>query len=169
MMLTFTKAQTADHVQLTDISIRSKRYWNYPERYYVQWKEELTITEEYIHSHLVYTARTAGMIVGYYSIVQVEEEGWLGKMFMHRGYWLDHICIRPEFIGQGYGTKLMDHAKTICRMRGIEKLYMYSDPHCQGFYEKQGAVFLCKADSSIRGRQVPLYELPIDGPEEGLQ
>lgn len=161
MTITFVKAQTADHMQLTDISFRAKRYWNYPERFYEIWRNELTITEEYINKHLVYTARTAGMVVGFYSIVKVEQDCWFGKVFVPQGYWLDHIFVRPEFIGQGFGTKLINHAKTICRQKGIPRLYLFSDPHCQGFYEKQGAVFLRKSKSSIEGRLVPLYELVV--------
>lgn len=161
MTISFVKAHAADHTQLTDISFRAKRYWNYPDRYLELWRDELTITEEYINKHLVYVARTEGTVLGYYSIVQAEEDIQAGRALMNKGHWLEHLFIRPEFIGQGIGTKLIDHARTICRMNGISRLYIFSDPHCEGFYKKLGAAFLGKTESSIAGRLVPLYELVI--------
>lgn len=161
MTISFEKAHAADHMQLTDISFRAKRYWNYPARYLELWRDELTITEDYINKHLVYTARTEGMVLGYYSIVQAKEDILAGKVLMNRGHWLEHLFIRPEFIGQGIGTKLIDHARAVCRMNGIARLYIFSDPHCEDFYKKLGATFLKKTESSIAGRLVPLYELVI--------
>jgi maltose O-acetyltransferase len=161
MTITFVKAHAADHTQLTDISFRSKRYWNYPERFYELWRKELTITQEYINKHLVYTARTDGMVLGYYSIVEVPEDHWSGKVFVRKGFWLDHTFVRPEFIGQGIGTRLIEHVKDVCRDKGISRLYIFTDPHCEGFYQKVGATFVQQVESSIEGRFIPLYELVI--------
>jgi GNAT superfamily N-acetyltransferase len=162
MTITFEKAHTADHMQLTDLTFRSKRYCNYPDRYYDIWRDELTITEDYLSKNLVYTARTGGMILGYYAIVKADEDYWAGRVFIHKGYWLEHNYIRPEYIGQGIGTKLMEHALEQCRKLGIPRLYFFADPHAESFYRKFGARFIAKADSSIEGRLLPLYELSVD-------
>jgi predicted GNAT family acetyltransferase len=83
-------------------------------------------------------------------------------VFIHKGYWLEHNYIRPEYIGQGIGTKLMEHALEQCRKLGIPRLYFFADPHAESFYRKFGARFIAKADSSIEGRLLPLYELAVD-------
>src|SRR5690242_4515180 len=80
---------------LTDISFSSKRYWNYPEEYFDVWKDELTITPAYINRNLVCVAEVNGQIVGYLSIVEVENDFWAGTVFVKKGYWLEHIFIRP--------------------------------------------------------------------------
>ncbi len=42
------QAIPTDSKILTDISFAAKNYWNYPQEYFEIWKEELTITDEYI-------------------------------------------------------------------------------------------------------------------------
>jgi maltose O-acetyltransferase len=48
MEIIIRKARPEECVTLTDISFAAKHFWNYPEKYFETWKEELTITKEYI-------------------------------------------------------------------------------------------------------------------------
>lgn len=161
MEISIRRAKPNDCSILTDISLKAKRYWNYPEEYYEIWKDELTIREEYIKNNTVYVAEHGERIVGYYSIIQVEEDFWAGKVFVMKGYWLEHIFILPEYIGKGIGSRLIEHAKSVCCDMGCKSLFIFSDPHARGFYERIGAKFIRESPSSIEGRIIPVFEMDI--------
>jgi maltose O-acetyltransferase len=147
---------------LTEISFAAKRYWNYPEQYFEVWKSELTITEKYILKNTVYVAEIDEKVVGYFSIVNVPEEFWSGEVFVNSGHWLEHIFIHPDYIGKSIGSTLIDFAKQLCIKNGIEKLYIFSDPNANGFYEKIGAEYIKESPSSIPGRKVSLFMLNVN-------
>lgn len=152
------KAETTDAKVLTEISFSAKRYWNYPEDFYEKWKDELTITENYIKYNIVFTAHVNNDIVGFYSIVKNPQDQSFGKVFMKAGYWMDHIFIRPEYIKQGIGSKLIDHLKRFCKDNEIYNLTIFVDPNAKGFYEKIGATFKYMSESNIENRQIPVFE-----------
>lgn len=146
---------------LTELSFAAKRYWKYPEAYFDIWKPELTITSNYIKDNYVYVAEVAGQIVGYFSIVEVQEDFLVGEVLLGKGFWLEHIFVLPEFIGRGIGTQLIDAAKTICAKENIRCLSILSDPYATGFYSKVGANYRDEVPSNIKGRTVSLFELKI--------
>ncbi len=156
--LVIRKADSADSPILTEISFSAKRYWNYPEEYYSIWKDELTITEDYIKYNTVFKALVNNQIVGFYSIVKNPRDQSFGKVFMKAGYWMDHIFIRPEYINRGIGSKLIEHLKGYCKDNGIVKLTIFVDPNAIGFYEKVGASFKYMSESNIENRQIPVFE-----------
>ena len=43
------KARDSDCARLTEISFAANKTWNYPGKYYDVWKDELTITKDYIN------------------------------------------------------------------------------------------------------------------------
>jgi GNAT superfamily N-acetyltransferase len=159
--LIIRKAQHTESEALTDISFASKGVWNYPEEYMDIWKNELTITPAYINQNLVFVAEADTTLVGYFSIVEIQEEFWAGKVFVKKGFWLEHIFIKPEFIGKRIGAELIAFLKELCKKTEIERLYIFSDPNAKGFYDKVGAKYIEESPSSIDGRNVSLYELAI--------
>lgn len=159
MDLHIKKARRDEHPVLTEISFAAKKYWNYPPEYFEIWKEELTISEDYIEKNSVFTADIDGRIAGYYSVTYNPEDFYAGEVFVAKGYWLEHIFLRPEFIGKGIGRRLISHCKKEASGRGIKKLFIFSDPYSRGFYEKIGARFLHESPSSIKGRLIPVFEL----------
>ncbi len=159
--LIIRKAQVTESEALTCLSFSSKRYWNFPEEYIDIWKDELTITPAYIQGNLVYVAEVDAILVGYFSIVEIQEDFWAGQVFVQRGFWLEHIFIKPEFIGKRVGTELLSFAKDLCKKKEIECLYIFSDPNAKGFYDKMGARYIKESPSSIDGRTVSLYELKV--------
>lgn len=140
MEVIIRKASPEESETITEISFASKRFWNYPEEYFEIWKDELTITSEYIRYNIVNVAELNRQILGYYSIVKNEKDFWAGKVFVMEGYWLEHIFIKPEFIGKGIGSQLILHAQKTCKDLGVEKVYIFSDPNSKGFYHKIGAI-----------------------------
>ena len=164
MTISIRQAIISDAKELTRISFASKRYWNYSEEYFEIWKDELTISEEYIGKHLVYMAEDEETPIGYYSIVHIQQDYWTGQTLVMKGYWLEHMFIVPERIGQGIGSLLMNHIKKICQSLDCDKLFIFADPNARGFYDKMGAIYLKETPSSIPGRTVSVYALPIQQP-----
>lgn len=56
MKITIRQAKDIESDILTAISFAAKRYWDYPEKYFTIWKEELTITSNYINDNIVFIA-----------------------------------------------------------------------------------------------------------------
>lgn len=154
-------AAALDAETLTAIAFASKRYWNYPESYFSVWKDELTITTEYIEKNRVFIAEQEQRPVAFYSVVEVSQDLQLGEVFVPKGHWLDHMFVLPEFIGRGLGRRLMQHAVSLCREIDVEKLFIFSDPYARGFYDRMGALYIKEVSSSIAGRTVSLFTVSI--------
>jgi len=153
------KAGETENKILTEIAFEAKRHWNYPEEYYQTWQDELTVSKEYISENKVFTVYYHDQIVGFYSIVENKKDFYSGNVFVEKGFWLEHIFIKPAFHNQGIGRILLDHAKQVSRKLGISGLLIFVDPNAKGFYDKTGAMFLYNSQSSIPDREIPVYIL----------
>lgn len=156
-----TESNIADYDILTKIAFSAKRHWNYPAEYYEIWKDELTITDEYLKQNIVFKAMLGDSILGFYSIVENKDDFYSGEILVQKGFWLDHIFIKPDYHGFGIGKQMINHAKNISDKIGIQNLLIFVDPFAKGFYEKIGAKFLYDSKSSIPDRLIPVYELKI--------
>lgn len=67
-------AKSTEHQVLTEISFASKGQWGYPKDYFDIWRDELTITPEYIEENSVYIIENNGVVIGYYSIVELKKD-----------------------------------------------------------------------------------------------
>lgn len=126
--LTLERAH-ADHAEtLTRIAIESKRHWGYPETWIQIWIPQLTISPEYILENETWLASINEEPAGFFALR--EEKG---------SWWLDHLWVRPDAMGQGVGATLFRHAMRRARACGASTLWIESDPNAQGFYERMGA------------------------------
>lgn len=148
-----------DSLILTEIAFSAKRTWDYPESYFEIWKDELTIKEEYIRNNIVLKAIVNEDIAGFISVVEVPEDFTSGKVFVGKGFWVEHIFIRPEYQQKGIGSKLLEKTCSLCIEKGIEILKIFVDPYAEGFYKKEGAEFIYESPSSIEGRNIPVYQI----------
>lgn len=156
-----SKAQNSDAEVLTDISFAAKKHWNYPDSYYDLWRDELTITKDYIQQNIVFKALYLDAVIGFYSITENKDDFYSGDTFVKKGFWLEHMFIKPEYHKLGVGVKLMNHAKQVSTDLGIRDLLIFVDPYAKGFYDKVGAAYLYDSKSSIPGRMIPVYGLKI--------
>ena len=106
----------------------SKRYWGYPESSIREWENELTITKEFIQANQVFEIVKSKKTVGFYALDDKDE-----------GMSIEHFWILPEYIGNGLGTKLFQHAVKIAGSMNAKWLEIVSDPNAEGFYSKMGA------------------------------
>jgi GNAT superfamily N-acetyltransferase len=155
------KAQESDSDILTEISFAAKRHWNYPDEYFDTWRNELTITKDYITQNIVIKALYQSFALGFFSIVENKSDFYSEETFVSKGFWLEHLFIKPEYHKLGIGRLLTDHAKQISKKLGISDLLIFVDPYAKGFYEKIGADYLYGSKSSIPGRLIPVYNLKI--------
>ncbi len=151
MKLEIRKVKPEEAATLTDIAFTAKRYWGYPESWIEAWREELTITSDYIQSNIVFAAEENDRLIGFYAMVTLP-----GKTE------LDHLWVLPEAIGKGIGRQLLEHAIGQVMVAGGNKLEIVSDPNAEGFYLKAGAKRIGEVISEIEGRQRKLPRLKIE-------
>ena len=142
---------------LTEISFDAKRYWNYPQEYYDIWKDELTITKNYIESNEVFLFEENNIIKAYYSLIHLEKDLSISGIVLQRGWWLEHMFLRQYFIKKGIGSQLFDHMIGFLENKAISKINILVDPKAAGFYKRMGCDFIEEYPSSIEGRTTPYY------------
>jgi len=160
--LVICNATETDANELTTISFAAKRHWNYPEHYYELWKNELTITSEYIQNNKVFKAIYSNTSVGYYSLVKNDKDFYAGDVLVKQGFYLEHIFILPMYHKRGIGREMIGHMKQYVLNMSINSVLVFADPYSRGFYDKTGAVFLYDSKSSIPGRMIPVYQYVIE-------
>lgn len=143
------KAAIEDHEILSDIAFKGKSYWNYEAQLLESWRENLTITKEYILENKVYKVVDDTKIIGFYSLVRIDEA--TAK--------LDFLFMYPEFIGQGIGKLLLENCFEIVKTKNVKRLILDADPNAENFYAHFGFVTYGKLESSIKNRFLPQMEL----------
>ncbi len=136
---------------LTEIAHAAKRHWGYPENWIEHWKNDLTITPEFISKNEVYVAVAGEEIVGCCAIVCVDS---LAE--------LEHMWIKPEHIGTGVGRALFLHLKKRAVYLGLPALEISSDPNAEGFYQRMGAKRIGDVRSEIKGEPRVLPRMTVD-------
>ncbi len=152
------RANIIENKFLTEMSFDSKRYWNYPEKYFNIWDTELTITSDYISTNDVYVYEENDCIIGYYSIVDLKRDLIVSDIVIEAGTWLEHMFISPQSIRNGIGTKLFLDCIELCYSKSIVTLKILADPNSRGFYERMGCKFIKDYPSTIEGRTTPYLE-----------
>ena len=150
-MLTIENAQLTDAKFLTELTLRSKDYWNYGSDLMEEWRESLTVTSSYIASNKVIVLKQRGTIIGYYSVVHLAEAE----------VELDNLFIDPIYIGNGHGDRLMKHFLDQQREKGTVRITLYSDPNAEAFYTKYGFKVIGRVESSQPGRFLPTMERTV--------
>ncbi|MGH2760415.1 MAG: GNAT family N-acetyltransferase [Actinomycetota bacterium] len=136
---------------MTAIAHGAKRYWGHDESLISLWRDDLTVTAEFIGSHPVLCAEDEGEIVGFYVLSGADET-----------FELEHMWVHPDNIGRGTGAALFRHAVDTVRELGGSTLRIVSDPNAAGFYLAMGARRVGDAPSRPEGRMLPLLELVIN-------
>jgi GNAT superfamily N-acetyltransferase len=149
------RAATEDAVALSRIAFAAKAHWGYPERWMERWRDDLTITPEFIRQNEVQVATVEGEQAGFYALVG---EG--------RRIELEHLWVTPEHIGTGIGRALFEHAVRTAASIGAEVLGIEADPNAEGFYRRMGARRVGEIVYEIDGRErvLPLLAMYVQAP-----
>ena len=153
MVTTIRRAEPEEAACLTEIAFAAKRHWGYPESWIEVWREDLTVTPDFIQWNEVFVANENGRLTGFYALVTSE-----GKTE------LDHLWVLPEQIGKGVGRQLLQHALDRVAAVGGTVIEIVSDPNAEGFYLKAGAVKIGEVISEIEGKTRILPRLLLQIP-----
>lgn len=141
------KSTSELHVELTEISFVSKKYWNYSDEWMEIWKDDLTITENFITNNYVYHLENdVNEIVGFYAFVKFDN-------YIE----LDSLFVSPEYIGKGFGNLLM--TDFLSKVREIDFNYkkLKAEPFAEIFYKKYGFETVeLQLSSKIENRYLPI-------------
>lgn len=154
------KANENMHKKLTEISLLSKKIWNYSDEEMEIFKNELTITKDYIRKNPTYCLINNNEIMGYYSMVIECDDRYAGEIFIEKGLWIEHMFINPKHIGNGYGSLLFKNIEEIYKI-SFKEVKVFSDPNAVGFYKKLGFKILRMSKSSIKGREIPVLKYKL--------
>jgi GNAT superfamily N-acetyltransferase len=151
-MILIRRASPEDAEQLTQITLASKRHWNYPEEWIQRWLPELTFLPEYVAEHEMWLFVVDEKSAAYYSLKQNDDS-----------LWLENLWVLPGYMGQGMGRMLFQHALERSRALGASTLKIESDPNAQSFYEKMGAKEVSEHQYELDGqlRVLPIMEINL--------
>lgn len=145
-------AATGEADLLSELAIRSKAYWGYPEQFMNMCREELSVDEGLIQNHRVFVFEEDKRILGFYSLENLPS----GQVE------LGHLFVEPERIGDGIGSQLLRHGCRSALDLGFRRLVIQGDPNAEIFYLRCGAIrFGDRESASVPGRTLPLFELDL--------
>ncbi len=144
------RGKIADAAALTDIALAAKSHWGYPQSWIEVWREDLTVTPQYVAENPVYVAQCGNIIAGF---VALNVDG-------HEAA-LDHLWVLPEYMGQGLGRALLLGALKYCAAVGVQRLSVAADPNAVKFYSKLGAVHRGRIDSKPARRTLPVLDFDL--------
>ncbi|MGF1536229.1 MAG: GNAT family N-acetyltransferase [Elainellaceae cyanobacterium] len=150
--ITLRPAKPQESRTLSALAFRSKSYWGYSLEFMEACRAELSVLEEDIANpqrHYV-LAESNGKIAGYYAL----------ECRSAAEYELEALFVEPQYIGQGIGRKLIEHAKSHAQKEGARSLLIQGDPNATKFYLAAGAVQIGDRESdSISGRCLPEFKI----------
>ena len=138
---------------LSDLALRSKGHWGYDADFLLNCKTELTYDPSQLLSP-TYSFKLAELkqqcIAGFFALNFLQPE------FPE----LEALFIDPEFIGRGWGKRLLDAAVSVAQQHQAQRIKIQSDPFAEDFYLANGAIKVGETESqSIQGRFLPLLEI----------
>lgn len=145
--LAIVRAEEVDCPTLTAISKAAKAHWGYPQEWLDLWEAVLTITPTLMKEGFIYKLVDDQEILGFCMLL---DEG--DKLE------IEHLWIRPKYMGQGLGSCLLQGALDRVIRKSHVTLSVVADPNVTGFYEKFGLVTVDYLPSQPAGRELPLMQ-----------
>lgn len=145
------RAKALEAEELTRIAQESKRFWKYPEQWISLWKEALTVTPDFVFWNDVFIATNEDESLGFYALVNNKER-----------LILEHLWVKPKYIGKGIGRKLLRHAVNRAIALNATSIEIVSDPNAEDFYKKMGAKRIGEEITFMEGMERVLPRLQID-------
>ena len=150
--ISIVPADLNDHLELTNIAIAAKRFWNYPEPWIEKWRQDLTIQQKDFLRWQIYKCTSSNSIVGFCALA-------VHPAFLE----VEHLWIIPKYIGQGFGRRLLERSIEASLHENIQEIKVIADPNAVGFYEKLGFTLADFVPSTPAGRELPLMLKEIKG------
>jgi ribosomal protein S18 acetylase RimI-like enzyme len=142
-------ARADDAATLTRIAREAKASWGYPPEWLDRWREELTITPDYVRAHRVLVAEDGGG----------SPRGLIAVGAGARGAEIEHLWVDPAAQRRGIGAALLRAALADAANPALR---IVSDPHAAGFYRRHGAREIGRVAAPMPGaedRVLPVLEI----------
>ncbi len=136
---------------LTQIALDAKRHWGYPEHWIKHWESDLTISTDFVADNQVFVAEADGEVRGFYALCI---DGAKAE--------LEHMWVKPQYIGTGVGKELFLDAMDRASALSVREVEISADRNAAGFYERMGAKKIGETNSSIDGQVRKLPRLKIE-------
>lgn len=146
------KAKSKDNAILSDIALKGKSFWGYEIEQLNEWKDDLTITPNYIEDNDVYKLVVEFEIVGFFSFLTSENNTLK----------LDYFFIYRQYIGKGLGKVLLNKAIEVAIEKKALKIILDADPNAESFYKHSGFKTYAQLESSVKNRFLPQMELVLN-------
>lgn len=156
MDLQIRRARPDEADVLTEIAHVAKRHWGYPENWIEHWKQDLTITPDFIADNEMYVAVSGEAIVGCCAIVFRESP--TGDSLAE----LEHMWIKPDHMGVGVGRALFMLARERAANLKALVIELSADPNAEGFYQRMGAKRIGEVRSEIEGKPRVLPRMSVN-------
>ena len=147
------RARPSEAGELTRLARAAKASWGYPAEWLDAWREELTLSEDYVAHNEVFVADTGDALAGVAALEHVRGEAVL-----------EHVCVAPSHQRQGIGEALVRHALARASEAGDRVVRVTSDPQAVGFYERLGGRVAGSTPAPMPGvpqRALPVLELHV--------
>ena len=145
-------ARADDHVEISELALRSKSYWGYSDAFLDACRAELT------YPPAVCASGTSWVVVDgptLLAVSVVEGQPPIGEL---TGFFVD-----LPVIGTGCGRLLMTHTLHAAEQHGFTELVLDADPGAESFYERFGARRSGSTPSNlIPGRLLPRMSLVLN-------
>ena len=151
MDIQIRRAQPEEAAALTEIAHAAKRHWGYPENWIEHWKDDLTITPDFIATNEMYVAVNGEEIAGCCALVMRDS---LAE--------LEHMWIRPEHMGNGVGRALFNQIVGRAKTLDAKAVDLSADPNAEGFYQRMGAARIGEVRSEIECQPRALPRMSVD-------
>lgn len=146
------RSEKNDNLILSEITFEGKAFWGYEKEQLEKWRNDLTITQDYIENNETFKLIVDNEIIGYYSILKLK----------NKTIKLDNLFLLPKFIGKGYGKFLLNHCIGKAKENNMKKIILDSDPNAELFYKSFGFKTYNQLKTSIENRFLPQMELNIE-------
>jgi N-acetylglutamate synthase-like GNAT family acetyltransferase len=148
MILHILRPVAEDFSELTELCLKVKRHWGYPDYLLEMWKEELTITPRYIrNNHLVKVQNEDGKIVAF---GHIKKDGQFGV------FEIRHLWILPQFLGSIVAKILLAHLEETVKEKSTIKVV--ADPNMKNFYQQNGYHKVAEHQSNLDGLVLPVLK-----------
>ncbi|MET0552929.1 MAG: GNAT family N-acetyltransferase [Vicinamibacteria bacterium] len=153
MLSCIRRARPADAEELTQIARAAKASWEYPAEWLDAWRDELTITAEYVAQNQVFVAETGDGLAGVAALERVRGEAVL-----------EHVWVAASHQRRGIGEALVRHVLAVASEAGDRIVRVTSDPQAVGFHERLGGRVAGTVPAPMPGapaRVLTVLELPV--------
>jgi GNAT superfamily N-acetyltransferase len=178
------RARPDEAEALTELTLRSKAYWDYDAAFLARCRIVMRILPGMIRDNVYCVAEAEPPRAGAPALLGVPPRageaallgvppragkpallGVYGFEPEPDGVGLDVFFVEPEAIGRGVGRALWRHAVERARRLGAPALTVQSDPNAAGFYRRMGCRPAGGRASEIEpGRILPLFRFALSDP-----